>query len=546
MLINLKIRNFILLKNLEIDFKNGLTVITGETGSGKSMIIDALRCLTQKRVNIESLCNNNENTQITALFDISQNLDAQNFCKENYIEFDDDVVILKKVISEQGKSKNFINAEPVSVKLLNKLAELLIEIHGQFDNNVLFDESKHINFIDSLLLEQNNLAILASLFQEYNAVKEKYRNAQAKKEQLKVRIVELEAFLTDFANVDLSESYYENMLIKKNSIKQQMEVADLYDEVNKCFSAQNSITDKLLALQRYLIRNKQKDEQKTSLFLDKIEQQLMLADEILAEANVTGVDVAEKEDVEVAISRLKQLARKYNLPADNLYDELCITKKKLVESKQELLDFENLGETLSEKSHNFKKYADKIAVERLAIITKIENLVMSNLADLQMKKTAFKIEIKDLAENKWNKQGTKFYEFFIKTNLDQPYDKLNKIASGGELSRFMLSLKIALNTTSKTLIFDEVDTGISGKAAHLVALKLKEISKKNQIFIITHQAQVAAISTNHLKVIKHYHDNISFSNVKILNYDEKLNEIATMISGVEITKEALLAAKKLF
>ncbi|MBT4878916.1 MAG: hypothetical protein HON42_03750 [Alphaproteobacteria bacterium] len=123
---------------------------------------------------------------------------------------------------------------------------------------------------------------------------------------------------------------------------------------------------------------------------------------------------------------------------------------------------------------------------------------------------------------------------------------MNKIASGGELSRFMLSLKIALNTTSKTLIFDEVDTGISGKAAHLVALKLKEISKKNQIFIITHQAQVAAISTNHLKVIKHYHDNISFSNVKMLNYDEKLNEIATMISGVEITKEALLAAKKLF
>ena len=546
MLINLKIRNFILLKNLEIDFKNGLTVITGETGSGKSMIIDALRCFTQKRVNIESLGNNNENTQITALFDISQNLDAQNFCTENYIEFDDDVVILKKVISEQGKSKNFINAEPVSVKLLNKLAELLIEIHGQFDNNVLFDESKHINFIDSLLLEQDNLAILASLFQEYNAVKEKHRNAQAKKEQLKVRIVELEAFLTDFANVDLSESYYENLLIKKNLIKQQMEVADLYDEVNKYFSAQNSITDKLLALQRYLIRNKQKDEQKTSLFLDKIEQQLMLADEILAEANVTGVDVAEKEDVEAAISRLKQLARKYNLSADNLYDELCITKKKLIESKQELLDFENLGEILSEKSRNFKKYADKIAAERLAIITRIESLVMSNLADLQMKKTAFKIEIKDLPENKWNKQGTKFYEFFIKTNLDQPYDKLNKIASGGELSRFMLSLKIALNTTSKTLIFDEVDTGISGKAAHLVALKLKEISKKNQIFIITHQAQVAAISTNHLKVIKHYHDNISFSNVKMLNYDEKLNEIATMISGVEITKEALLAAKKLF
>ncbi len=200
---------------------------------------------------------------------------------------------------------------------------------------------------------------------------------------------------------------------------------------------------------------------------------------------------------------------------------------------------------MAEARTNYLNLAEKIANERADIVKKIEELVISNLHDLDMRKALFKIKINDLEDSKWSKKGIKSYEFYIKTNLDQPFEKLNKIASGGELSRFMIALKIALNIEAKTMIFDEIDSGISGKAAHLVAVKLKEISQKNQIFVITHQAQVMAASDNHLKVIKKFCNDITISHTKILSKQEKIEEVATMISGQEITEEAILAAKKL-
>jgi DNA repair protein RecN (Recombination protein N) len=544
MLTQLKIKNFILLKDLEIEFKNGLTVITGESGSGKSLIIDALRCFLLKRFNGEFVINNNEAAQIIASFAVNNNKIINSICAENFIEYDNDL-ILKRVISADGKSKNFINNEPVTVKLLNQISNLLLEIHGQFDNNDLFDDKNHIDYIDSLLEEPDDLQILAKYYQEYKEISNKYKNYKLKREEIKLAINELEDFIADFKIFDLTADYYESLIAKNNKYKELSELKSVYLEIKNSFSATNSITDNLLSLQKFLLRNKEKDDAKISLILDKIEQQLILSDEILSEINETEYDIDDKEQVVELLSSLKQLSRKYQIPASNLYDELNKSKASLEKLKKEYDEFDNLSESLSAKYNLFNDYANKISAKRLKIIQHIEQIVMLNLRDLQMKDASFKIMINDLDKTEVNKKGNKSYNFYIKTNIDQPYEKLQKIASGGELSRFMLALKIALKVKGKAMILDEIDTGISGKSAHYFALKLKEISGNNQVFVITHQAQLAAVSDSHLKISKELSNNITLSTAKILDQDEKVKEIANMISGKSISTEAIEAAKKL-
>lgn len=545
MLTQLKIKNFILLRDITIDFREGLTVITGETGAGKSLLIDALRCFLQKRINNEFIINNDDTTQIIAIFDLKNNLKALDFCKKNFIEVDNDLIILKKIFSAAGKAKNLINDEPITVKTLNQLAELLIEIHGQFDNNYLFDAHKHIDFIDELITNKAELNQLAQNYSDYSNIVTRAQNAEQRKNLLAVKIKELEEFLHDFANINLTNNYYEELLIKQNQLKKELDLASFYREIDKYFAGDNSVTDHLLSLQRYLQRNQDKDEHKIPALVDKVEQQLIIADQILQEISGNKIDLEEKEQIDQEISDIKQLARKYNIPANELAAELQQAKIELQKSQAELKDFATLNTIMAEARANYLNLAEKIAQERADIVKKIEELVISNLHDLDMRKALFKIKINDLEDSKWSKKGIKSYEFYIKTNLDQPFEKLNKIASGGELSRFMIALKIALNIEAKTMIFDEIDSGISGKAAHLVAVKLKEISQKNQIFVITHQAQVAAASDNHLKVIKKFCNDTTISHTKILSKHEKIEEVATMISGQEITEEAILAAKKL-
>jgi len=545
MLNKLQIRNFVIFEDLDLDFQDGFTVFSGETGAGKSLIIGALKLLLVKRLNNSVARDDQSPTLITATFNIEQLKPLEELLKGNFIFCDDNLLILKRIIDKDGKSKAFINNEAVTISFLNEVAGFLLEIHGQHETHNLFDVSKHIDFVDQLIADKQLLPNLEQQFKKWRDLQKRLRDIRESREKIQEEIEYLELLVSELGKLNLSYSYFEELLIRKDQLKKSKELGQLIFSIKNGYDGSGAITDQILSLQKTIINNLDKDEEALGKILSLIEEQLSLSDKILAECNLDEFDANEYEHIEEQISEYKRLARKYNCSLEELEPKFEESEQRLLLLKKSVDNEEGLEREVTENRAEYIKLASSLDEERKSVITLLESDVKAYLKDLYMERTEFQIAAQELEENNWHKKGIKNYLFKVKTNPGQPFGELSKIASGGELSRFMLSLKLALKTDHKTLIFDEIDSGISGKVSEAVGFMLKDLSKENQVFIITHQPQVAAKSSSHLSVIKSFDENATSARVIKLSEDEKLEEIARMISGTQVTEEARIAASKL-
>ena len=551
MLQSLSIRNVVLIDKLDLDFKSGLSVLTGETGAGKSILLDSVGLVLGNRAETSLIRHGEDKLAVAASFSLPKaESPLWSLFKENELEVEDELII-KRVLSRDGKGKIFVNDQPVSAKLLKEIGKYLVEIHGQFDNQGLLNPANHRDVLDAFgaypfLLEnaKNKFMAYRSAQKARQEAEENILHAKDEEENLRHWIAELEKI-----NPVAGE---EDELGKRRL--ELMNAEKIIENLNYAYGALTQGADVLSALrqaQSAIYKANDMVDGKYSDIIDALEQAMIEADEAVnqienASSNV-AVDTDELEEIESRLFALRGLARKHQVEIDALPQVLADFKQKLnnIEFGEEGLIKLRKEEDVAKLE--YVKAANELSSARQQAAAKLDAAVMQELPPLKMEKAKFVTQFGKLEEGSWGENGFDTVTFTVATNPNSPQGPINKIASGGELARFMLALKVNLAQSSsvETMIFDEVDAGVGGATAQAVGERLARLAQGVQVLVVTHSPQVAARGNNHFKVEKNTVDNITTTRVRELSNDEKCEEIARMLAGETVSDEARAAAKVL-
>ena len=544
MLLSLQIKNFILIDSVRLDFQKGFYVITGETGAGKSVLLDALLFVLGEKFDLDPVKQGTEMTSVSAEFDFPQDLIP--ILQEHGIEPHETLIIKRQQSAGGLKKKFFVNDEPVTSKLLSIISAELLEMHGQHSHSTLLDANKHIHILDQF----------GSLHESASHVSQKYSAWQ----KLERDILELEQnrdkvlreidFLS-FAVKELSE--------KATQIGEEAELADLRIKLqnvskhrdliqNVCdLIDKHSITQNIGSIQR-LIERGAKDER----FNNALEH-LNQAFAYMAEAE-TAIERLKDEDiednldaVETRLFEIRALARKYNVSADELPAYFEKSKAELAELESRVENLEDMQSKVLVLKKEYIDVSKALSDKRQQAARILETKIQAELMPLKMAGCKWMIDITEKDEKNFSSDGIDIVRFTAATNPGMPSGPIDKIASGGELARLMLAVKVALfdKFSKPTIIFDEIDTGIGGSVADAIGDRLKVLSKVAQVIVITHQPQVVAKSDLHILVTKNTTQDNTSSTARIIDMEDKKAEIARMLSGKSISAGAIAAAEEL-
>lgn len=543
MIESLYIENFAIIDQVQIDFQSGMTVLTGETGAGKSIIIDAIGQLIGQRSQPSFVKNGADCAFIEGVF--SSNKEIDKILLDNNFPVDEHLVISKK-INHDGKSAIKINYRNSSQLLLKKIMSQIVDIHSQFETHQLFNESYHLKLLDNFI--GNELIDLKkeylTLYQTYKNLNQKYLSLTKEEltdEQLDFYLAQLE----EIEELDLENFDEEEFLKERNNLLNYEKNSQHIKNYKALMDSSKGIMDLF----------KQSLSELSYLEIDDIKHNYDQLYDLYYTVDGINQDIYDQfsqsyfseeryNEVQDTFFKLNKLKRKYGQTIDAIIDfkNSLIEKIELFKNRDQMI--ENINLKLKETENQLIYYAKKISILRKNKALELEKEVKYILNQMYLQQVQFKF---DFQINDFNDNGIDNVKIVVSTNSGQPLQPLQKIASGGELSRIMLAIK-AVSQNSKdggTIIFDEADTGVSGKVAESIGHVMKKISKKQQVICITHLAQVACFANNHLFIEKEQMDNTSKVHVRLLNEKESVYELAKMISGKEITQQSIDHAKKL-
>lgn len=547
MIESLHIENIAVVKSLDVEFGGGMTVLSGETGAGKSIIIDSLGLLLGAKADKELIRNGEDSANVSAVFtEIGDSVRA--LLLEIGFESEDGTVMLSRTLSRSSSSAR-INGRPVTAAMLREVGSALFNIHGQNDNQQLLDPKNHVRLLDSFA---DNVKILEEYGEKYRAVLEKR--------------CELDSFRKDIMEQNrLSEMLRFHVKDIDAAKLKRGEEEELVELVKKLQSIEK--ISKSLSLVSRAIKGGEKNMgaaylcERAAGALDSISDVVPEAESLAARLNEVrfelediaecaaelgdvgdGDPTARLDKAEARLDAISKLKRKYGSTVDQIleYRNDCAARLDNIENADERAeDLENELRVLESEA---RVIADKLSVRRKSSAKQLSEAVLETLAFLDMPRVKFEVSVKRTDE--LGAFGTDKVEFLISTNPGEPLYSLEKIASGGELARIMLSLKNVLNRCDgvKTVIFDEIDTGISGKTSRKVGIKLKEIARDTQVFCVTHSAQIASLAHDHLLIYKSEDGGRVSTSLKLLSGEERCEEISRILGGIEITDAVRRAA----
>ncbi len=552
MLKSLSIRNVVLIDKLDLDLSSGFTVLSGETGAGKSILLDSLGLVLGRRAEASMIRHGCDKLAVSAVFECqTPNKPLQKLCEEHDLEYEREIII-SRTLSADGRGKIFFNDYPITQRLLKEIGNCLVEVHGQFDNQGLLNSETHLSVLDAY---GNYAATLDEVRRTYSTFKDAQRLRQQAEDELATVQTEEENlmhWIKEFAQVKPQVGELAELEQKRRYMMNAEKIADgLQAAHNSLYQQSIGVREALRQAQAAIARvNAVTDDKYTGIYemLDTALVNVEEADtEIDGALNEIDVNQNDADKLEERLFTLKDLARKHHVTVDDLPEVWRQMEEKIAHLEHGRDDLETLRKNEEQARGVFLKISRKLHELRLAAAQKLDSGVMAELPALKMEKAQFKTQIMLKEENKWNESGGDEVCFLVSTNAGTPFGNLSKIASGGELARFMLALKVNLGRvgTVETMIFDEVDTGIGGATAQAVGEKLAALGKDKQVLVVTHSPQVAAFGSNHFKVEKTSVDGITLTSVRLLSAAEKREEIARMLSGEIISDEARAAAKVL-
>ena len=549
MLQHLYIKNFTLIDELNIELHPGFSVITGETGAGKSIILGAIGLLLGQRADSKSIKQGADRCVIEAHFDLSR-YDLKPFFDENDIEYDDHDTIIRRELTAAGKSRAFINDTPVALTMLKELGDQLMDVHSQHQNLLLNKQDFQLNVVDILANDSKELDIYRQSFVNYqqktkelNQLREEIEHNRQNADFLQFQFEELEA-------AHLVESEQEELEQRSDTMSHAEDIKTALYEADNALNGDEYSVISLVKSAYNALNDISKVMPKTADLTERLDSCRIelkdIAEEVSQLLERTDFDPAELENINNRLDRLYELEKKYHAES---VEELIKQRESL---KQQLSHIENSDEALNEKEKEVEQlrkqcaqHAETISKMRQATAQQMRSQLAQRLEALGMPHARFDISI---TQAELGKNGQDNVSFLFSANTSTPLQPVSQVASGGEIARVMLSLKAMISGAVKlpTIIFDEIDTGVSGKIAEKMAQIMQEMGRtERQVISITHLPQIAALGSHHYRVSKEETKNGTISHMTELTSEERITEIAQMLSGSDITQAAIDNAKQL-
>ncbi len=552
MLLGLTIRDVVLIDRLALAFRPGLCVLTGETGAGKSILLDALGLALGRRAEAGLVRPGAEQAAVAAEFAVAHNHPATSILRDAGIASDlAGTIVLRRLVGADGRSRAFVNDEPASVGLLRELGDSLVEIQGQGDQRGLLDPATHRSLLDAFAEHPVSPAALAGVWQEWRAARERTEEAarrlaesRAEEDLLRHHGAELDALAPEG---DEEDRLGARRLLLQNAERLGEAIAEAIAEIDGDGGAQQALHRAL----RRLERARDRAQGLLDTALAAAERAAEETAEALAGLTQAGqaleLDPRALEEVEERLFALRALARKHGAAIADLplLREAFAARLAAIESGAE--NVVALEAATAASRARYLATAQAVSQARADAALRLDKALAAELKPLRLDKARFRTMLTPLAEAEWGEHGVERVHFEVATNPGAPFGPLARIASGGELSRFMLALKLVLAGTSSvpTLIFDEVDSGIGGAVAAAVGERLQLLGARLQVLVVTHSPQVAARGAHHWRVAKRQAERATVTRVEELDPDTRQEEIARMLSGSTITAEARAAAASL-
>ena len=540
MLIQLNIKQFGIIESATIELKNGLTVLSGETGAGKSMILAAISQLSGQRTSTSYIRYGEEKASVEGVFDFPKNKEVINIFKDLDLDLEDEVIIIRRDIYSSGKSVCRINGTIVNLSTLKKVAVYLLDMHEQHDNQILLVEKNHLNLIDSFNKEEIKKVRTEykEKYKEYKVVTEKIENLKQQESDILQKV--------DFLKFQYQE--LTQMKLKKDediSLEKDIDYLENFEKVNTLaysitdgidgeygiLSKLAEIKSNLGELSRYNSNFEEKYEEITNLYyiLDDLKY------EVSSYTDDIEYDEEKLDRLIFRMDKIKTLEKKYS----RSLNDLIIFREEIKEELEELENYEeNYDKYIVEQKNilaELKSLGDKLTTIRKKTAQKLESLIQEELKFLYMDKSTIKVDFKD---KEYASDGKDDVRILISANLGEPLKSLSKVASGGELSRVMLALKIIFSRSieATSIIFDEIDTGVSGRVSQRMAEKMYQLGVGSQVLCISHLPQTTALADTNLLINKEVIDKRTLTSIKELDRQQKIEEVARMISGDKMTR----------
>ncbi|WP_223670603.1 DNA repair protein RecN [Kangiella shandongensis] len=548
MLASIHIKDFAIIDQLDLELQPGMTVVTGETGAGKSIMVDALSFALGARADSGVVRHGAKRAEISAIFDINQLPAVHEWLEEQMLDDEKDC-ILRRVINHDGRSRAFINGQPVNLTQLNELGDFLVDIHGQHEHQSLFKLQTHLQLLDrfaDVSADTQQLKQLAKQINEISAqltsFQEQLKDKNDRKDLLTFQLEELEKAPID-RSADIESDH-----------KRAANASKLLEQGQQSLMALNENEENLVSqLGRVIhtISDMQNMDQGLGNTHDMLQSALVEIEEASHELRdylaSLDIDPAEFEQLEQELALLHDLARKHQVTMEALPETRQAIEQELEQLSGDEQTFDELEKELESQQQSYQKLATKVSKERTKAAKNLEKQVVELMKDLGLGNGIFEVALTPADKNAYKSHGLETAEFMVSTNPGQQPQPLRKVASGGELSRISLALQVINAQTIQlpTLIFDEVDVGIGGGTAEIVGKLLAELGNKAQILCVTHQAQVAAQGHQHLMVAKSQDKQSTQTELQELDNDQRIEELARMIGGIEITETIKNHAREL-
>ena len=547
MLTRLYISNIVLIEKLNLEFGSGLNVLTGETGAGKSILLDALALALGARSDTGLVRHGCENASVIAEFDnISPDLKA--LLNENGIEFEDSL-ILRRTLAADGKSRAWVNDVPVSIKILKQIGDNLVEIHGQFANHTLLNPATHMNALDTF--GAINVAEYSTLLSDVHVKYNQYHDVEKRLHELQIMLERsanerdfLEHNVNELAALNVQPGEEEELSNKRTAMMNAEKDAAILSDANSAMNPRGESLDSQIFSVAHILERIKTEPNPYSEQIDALYNAAQIVSEVAEKLTPSDIDTDNLDSIEERLFAIRAAARKHRVPADELPEKLKQMSEQLNAIENSDAELKKLTSDLKLKKQDFDTAAGALTDARKNAAKQLRDKILSELPDLKLGSADFMVEV-----NATSPSTTGYDEvtFMIKTNPGMPFAPLHKAASGGELARLMLALRVVLsdNNAAHTFIFDEIDTGISGATASAVGQRLNRLAQSSQALVITHSAQVAGYADKHFKISKQVANETTTTSVSEITGDNRLNEIARIISGAEITPESLATARTL-
>lgn len=547
MLVNLHISNIVLIEKLNLEFGAGLNILTGETGAGKSILLDALSLALGARSDIGLIRHGCDNASVIAEFDTHSKTIADILTAVD-IDYSDQL-ILRRTLATDGKSRAWINDIPVSIKTLKQVGDALLEIHGQFANHTLLNQSTHKSTLDFFACD--NLSDFKTISDKVKQTYHTYHSAQQRLNDLQ-EMLDKATTERDFLAHNVSELEKLNVQIgeeeelsaRRTAMMNTEKNAAILSEAIEAMSPRGNSLDSQVFSVAHILQRIKGDPNPYQEQIDKLYDIASDILQIIQSLQPENTDMDDMDSIEERLFAIRAAARKHRVQPDELPEKLRQMSEQLNAIDNSDAELQKLNTQIKQYRADFDNAATELSALRNCAAEKLRTALLKELPDLKLGNADFMVEF---TKTNPTSSGTDDITFMIKTNPGSPFAPLHRAASGGELARLMLAMRVVLAGTDDmhTFVFDEVDTGISGATASAVGARLNRLAQSGQALVITHSAQVAGYADRHFKISKSVSDDKTTTSVCEISDNDRINEIARIISGAEITPESITMAKTL-